>query len=139
VSAARLDRPATLAIGALAALAVIVIAALSAVLAVVAARDGCSGSALEAAPSANAKRAIPAHYLRLYQQAASVSAVPWPVLAAIGAIESDHGRSRAPGVRSGVNRYGCCAGTMQFNTRDGPPSTWERYSVDGNHDGTEDV
>ena len=65
--------------------------------------------------------------------------MPWSVLAAIGSIETDHGRSRAPGVRSGVNRHGCCAGPMQFNTRDGPPSTWQRYGVDGNHDGTTDV
>ena len=28
---------------------------------------------------------------------------------------------------------------MQFNTRDGPPSTWDRYAVDGNHDGTKDI
>ena len=65
--------------------------------------------------------------------------VPWQVLAAIGAIETDHGRSDAPGVRSGVNRFGCCAGPMQFNLTDGPPSTWQRYGVDGNHDGTTDL
>jgi transglycosylase-like protein with SLT domain len=57
------------------------------------------------------------------------------VLAAIGAIESDHGRSTAPGVRSGVNAFGCCAGPMQFNLTNGPPSTWQTYRVDGNHDG----
>jgi hypothetical protein len=51
----------------------------------------------------------------------------WAVLAAIGKVESDHGRSRAPGVRSGVNRFGCCAGPMQFNVRNGPPSTWDTY------------
>jgi hypothetical protein len=28
---------------------------------------------------------------------------------------------------------------MQFNLRDGPPSTWQRYRVDGNHDGVKDV
>ena len=28
---------------------------------------------------------------------------------------------------------------MQFNTRDGPPSTWERYGSDANHDGTKDI
>jgi hypothetical protein len=49
------------------------------------------------------------------------------VLAAVGKVESDHGRSPAPGVRSGVNWAGCCAGPMQFNLRDGPPSTWARY------------
>jgi len=131
--------PATLAIGATVATAVIGMAALSAVLAVVAARDICSGSALDAAPSARAGRSIPGRYLRLYRQAARVSRMPWPVLAAIGSIESDHGRSRAPGVRSGLNRHGCCAGPMQFNLRDGPPSTWERYGVDGNHDGAKDI
>jgi len=28
---------------------------------------------------------------------------------------------------------------MQFNLRDGPPSTWDRYGVDGNRDGTTDI
>ena len=28
---------------------------------------------------------------------------------------------------------------MQFNTRDGPPSTWDRYGTDGNHDGTKNI
>jgi hypothetical protein len=28
---------------------------------------------------------------------------------------------------------------MQFNLRDGPPSTWAQYRTDGNHDGTKDV
>jgi transglycosylase-like protein with SLT domain len=65
--------------------------------------------------------------------------VPWAILAGIGSIETDHGHSPTPGVRSGVNSYGCCSGPMQFNTRDGPPSTWDRYGVDGNHDGTKDT
>ena len=130
---------ATLAIGATAAMALIGMAALSAVLAVVVARDSCSGSGLEAAPSADSGRSIPGRYLRLYRQAANEAGVPWPVLAAIGSIETDHGRSRAPGVRSGVNRHGCCAGPMQFNLRDGPPSTWERYGLDGNDDGSKDI
>ena len=82
---------------------------------------------------------VPANYLRLYRLAARGSGVPWTVLAAIGSIETDHGRSRAPGVLSGLNRHGCCAGPMQFNVRDGPPSTWARYGVDGNHDGATDI
>jgi membrane-bound lytic murein transglycosylase B len=28
---------------------------------------------------------------------------------------------------------------MQFNLTDGPPSTWDRYAVDRNHDGHQDV
>ena len=55
-------------------------------------------------------------------------------LAGIGAVETNHGRSTAAGVRSGVNTFGCCAGPMQFSII-GTPSTWERYGVDGNHDG----
>ena len=99
----------------------------------------CAGAAAEAAPTAHAEHSIPARYLTLYRQAGRQYAVPWPVLAAIGSIETDHGRSRAPGVRSGVNSFGCCAGPMQFNLRDGPPSTWDRYGVDGDRDGNRDV
>jgi len=74
-----------------------------------------------------ARAGIPARYLVLYQREGRRYGVPWTVLAAIGKVESDHGRSSAPGVRSGVNRFGCCAGPMQFNLTNGPPSTWDRY------------
>jgi len=139
VTPAGTKAPATLTFGAVVSLAVLGLAALSAVLAVIAARDSCSGSAIQADPSSGAKQSIPGRYLRLYREAAGASGVPWPVLAAIGSIETDHGRSRAPGVRSGLNRRGCCAGPMQFNLRDGPPSTWERYGVDGDDDGVTDI
>src|SRR5829696_7820447 len=102
-------------------------------------RETCSGdSGAGTPPSATADRTIPADYVTLYQQAGAAYAVPWTILAAIGAIESDHGRSHASGVQSGVNLFGCCAGPMQFNLRDGPPSTWQRYRVDGDGDGTLD-
>src|SRR4051794_5626940 len=99
---------------------------------------GACGSHGGAAASELAKRTIPAEYAELYQRAGAAYGVPWPVLAAIGAIESDHGRSQAPGVQSGVNAFGCCAGPMQFNIKDGPPSTWQRYRVDGDRDGDTD-
>ncbi|MEO8690019.1 MAG: lytic transglycosylase domain-containing protein [Solirubrobacteraceae bacterium] len=139
MSAEAIKPSATLTIGAIVAAAVIALAALSALLAVVAAQGACSGAGLEARPSSEAKRGIPPSYLTLYQQAGRAYSLPWPVLAAIGSIETDHGRSRAPVVRAGVNRRGCCAGPMQFNLRDGPPSTWERYGTDANHDGTRNV
>ena len=76
---------------------------------------------------------IPRRYLSIYAQAASACrALTWQVLAGIGKVESDHGRSRAPGVRSGVNSFGCCAGPMQFNLRNGPPSTWDTWGRGGN-------
>ena len=85
-------------------------------------------------PSAGARAEIPAAYLRLYQEAGRRYGIdPW-VLAGIGSIETEHGRSRAPGVDSGVNAHGCCAGPMQFSVV-GASSTWDRYGVDGNDDG----
>jgi hypothetical protein len=84
-----------------------------------------------ARPSPAARADIPARYLALYRQAGAGARwdgyAAWAVLAGIGKVESDHGRSSAPGVRSGVNRFGCCAGPMQFNLRNGPPSTWDTY------------
>jgi len=105
------------------------------ILSVLIGQSGCLRTHAQALPSANAERGIPAAYLTLYQRAGREYALPWQVLAGIGSIETDHGRSSAPGVRSGVNSYGCCAGPMQFNLRDGPPSNWDRYGVDGNRDG----
>jgi len=84
-----------------------------------------------AAPSRTARAGIPPLYLRLYREASAGEVwgglEAWAVLAGIGQIESGHGQSRAPGVRSGVNAFGCCAGPMQFNLRNGPPSTWDTY------------
>ncbi len=77
---------------------------------------------------------IPADYLALYVTAAGTCPqLRWQVLAGIGKVESDHGRSPAPGVRSGINAFGCCSGPMQFNIRNGPPSTWDSYG-DGHPD-----
>jgi len=76
---------------------------------------------------------IPPDYLRLYQQAGQEYGIPWPILAGIGKAESDHGRSTAPGVRSGANSAGAM-GPMQFLG-----TTWNAYGVDGNGDGMANV
>jgi len=83
--------------------------------------------------SALALADIPRRYLGLYTTTAAAACprLTWPTLAAIGKLESDHGRSTAPGVHAGVNRHGCCAGPMQFNIRNGPPSTWDAYGHGG--------
>lgn len=86
--------------------------------------------------SAFALRDIPPSYLDHYQAAADSHGIDWAVLAAIGKIESDHGRLRAPGVRAGVNSYGCCGGPMQFWIAPPHPNTWDAYGVDGDGDGT---
>src|SRR4051812_42024863 len=85
-------------------------------------------------PSAVARGDIPSRYLELYEAAGERYGIdPW-ILAAIGSIETDHGRSTAPGVRSGVNTFGCCGGPMQFSLI-GSPSTWDSYGLDGDGDG----
>jgi len=59
-----------------------------------------------------ARAEIPSPYLRLYLDAGRRYGIdPW-ILAAIGSIETNHGQSTAPGVRSGAN---ACAGPMQFS------------------------
>ena len=93
-------------------------------------------------PSAEARADIPPEYMAFYRAAAEEAGIDWAVLAAIGKIESDHGRSPAPGVRSGQNRHGCCAGPMQFFTNKrmaGGRTTWDAYGRDANGDGRIDV
>lgn len=65
-------------------------------------------------PSAAAVGDIPAAQLALYRAAArTCPGLDWAVLAAVGKVESDHGRSRLPGVRAGANSAGA-RGPMQF-------------------------
>lgn len=67
-----------------------------------------------AAPSPEAVSDIPESMLVLYQKAAPVCpGLDWSVLAGIGKIETDHGRSTLPGVSSGENFAGA-GGPMQF-------------------------
>lgn len=92
------------------------------------------GGDKNSSPTPHAVADIPPELLPVYQQAAKdTCGMPWGVLAAIGSVESDHGRSQLPGVHSGANSAGA-EGPMQFM-----PATWAAYGVDGNRDGTTDV
>ena len=76
---------------------------------------------------------IPADLVGVYASAAATCpGLDWTVLAAIGKIESNHGRSTLPGVHSGQNSAGA-GGPMQFLA-----ATWAAYGVDGNDDGVAD-
>jgi hypothetical protein len=58
-------------------------------------------------PSTNALTDIPPGYLTLYRNAATVCpGLDWAILAAIGKIETNHGRSHLPGVHEGENTAG---------------------------------
>src|SRR3954452_2411065 len=101
------------------------------------------------APSQAALADVPPLYLQTYQAAGAGYGVGWEYLAAIGTVETDHGRSTQPGVTRGTNSYGCCAGQMQICVIDGCPGrgpraldlraaqagTWRTVGVDGNGDG----
>jgi hypothetical protein len=91
-----------------------------------------SGGAASSAP-ASATGDIPPNLLALYVRGAASCGMPWEVLAAVGKVETDHGRSTQPGVHSGTNRAGA-AGPMQFLG-----STWTAYGRDGDGDGDRDV
>lgn len=82
-----------------------------------------SGAASEATASG-----IPVNFLKLYRAAAATcSGLPWPVLAAVGQVESGHGSNMGPSSSGAM-------GPMQFL-----PSTFAAYAVDGDGDGDKDI
>jgi cell wall-associated NlpC family hydrolase len=87
-------------------------------------------------PSDDARRDIPASYLAMYQRSADACpGLPWAVLAAIGKVETNHGRLRAPGVTEGANFAGA-AGPMQMGIGVGAAGdAFWRFAIDGNADG----
>ncbi|MFD1500781.1 lytic transglycosylase domain-containing protein [Streptosporangium lutulentum] len=70
----------------------------------------------------------PGSYLELYRLSAGVCpGLSWTVLAAIGQVESSHGRNNGPSSAG-------AQGPMQFM-----PATWKAYGVDGDADGVADI
>jgi membrane-bound lytic murein transglycosylase B len=120
--------------------------------------------------SALAADGIPSTALSAYQQAAQwedavdpACGITWPLLAAIGRVESDHGRfagavlhtdgtSTPPVIGIPLNGHGTALirdtdggrldGDTVYDRAVGPmqfiPSTWAAYGVDANHDGRAD-
>jgi soluble lytic murein transglycosylase-like protein len=95
--------------------------------ALAAARLAAARAGAGAARSATA-RGIPPAYLALYRSAAATCpGLDWHVLAAIGQVESGHGRNVGPSSAG-------AQGPMQFL-----PSTFAAYAVDGDGDGDRDI
>lgn len=88
--------------------------------------DAAAAAATGAAGSAAAHAdviPIPAAYLTYYQGAArTCPGMSWTLLAAVGQVESGHGRNNGPSSAGAV-------GPMQFR-----PRTFDAFAVDGNHD-----
>ncbi len=72
-----------------------------------------------APPSTAALADIPAAYLDLYRQAGAAFGLPWELLAAVGKVESDHGRNPAAYQPNSAG----AVGPMQFE-----PATFAAYS-----------
>jgi len=102
---------------------------------------GMGGTVVPPPPAAgpNQSARIPRPYLRWYRRAARRFGIDWRVLAAIGHNESDHGRSRARGVASGLNAARCCAGPMQLCRVRACGDVWHHYGRDPNRDGSASI
>jgi hypothetical protein len=85
-------------------------------------------------PSPAAVSDIPAEYLELYQSAGAAYGIPWEVLAGVGKVECDHGRSNHPACsQQGAENFAGAGGPMQFLA-----GTWAAYGVDADGDGHAD-
>jgi cell wall-associated NlpC family hydrolase len=81
------------------------------------------GQGAQPPPSSDAKDSIPANYLALFKSTGAKYGVPWVILAGIGEVESDDGRSKLPGVHSHWNAFGA-AGPMQIGVTGASGNTW---------------
>ena len=94
----------------------------------IAAERAAAAAAATSASSEVTVSGIPKSFLALYQAAATTCpGLAWPVLAAIGQVESGHGSNTGPSSAGAM-------GPMQFL-----PSTFAAYAVDGNGDGAADI
>lgn len=87
--------------------------------------------------SGNAANSIPTNYVAYYKAAGAKYGIPWSVLAGVGKLETDHGRSKLPGVTSGrtTPRAARCSSyrapgkptqsTARNTTPNCPATTWE--------------
>jgi len=92
-----------------------------------AAGAGCpspaSSKATQPVATTAAHNSIPANYLSWFQKVGQQYGVPWVILAGIGEVESDDGRSNLPGVHSAQNGFGA-AGPMQIGIGGAAGNTW---------------
>jgi len=112
--------------------------------------SGQNGTAAQPVASTSARNSIPSNYLALFRSIGAHYRVPWVILAGIGKVESDDGRTTLPGVHSGANPFGA-AGPMQIGVGGAAGNTWggapvhpagehvSGVAADANADGTASV
>jgi cell wall-associated NlpC family hydrolase len=100
--------------------------------------------------SSDARNSIPSNYLSLFQEMGKRYGLPWVILAGIGKVESDDGRSTLPGVHNNANAFGA-AGPMQIGIGGAAGNQWgggpvhpasekvNGVATDGDGDGVADV
>jgi len=118
-----------------------------------AAGAGCSGQQTGTAgqpPAGDKAKSIPSDYLTWYKKVGQQYGVPWTILAGIGTVESNNGRTTLPGVHSGQNGFGA-AGPMQIGIEGASGNSWggapvhpasqvvRGVATDENGDGTANV
>jgi cell wall-associated NlpC family hydrolase len=84
---------------------------------------GSGQSVSQPGVSAAAANSIPANYLMWYRKVGVQFGLSWTILAGIGKVESDHGRSPLPGVLNGHNAFGA-AGPMQIGITGAAGNQW---------------
>jgi len=82
-----------------------------------------AAAAVQPGVSAAAANSVPANYLKWFQRVGLQYNVPWTVLAGIGKVESDDGRTTLPGVNSNSNSFGA-AGPMQIGIGGASTNVW---------------
>ena len=73
--------------------------------------------------STEAANSIPANYLKWFQKVGLQYNVSWTILAGIGKVESDDGRTTLTGVMNGSNSFGA-AGPMQIGIAGASANSW---------------
>ena len=89
---------------------------------------GANQSVAQPGVSTEAANSIPSNYLTWYRKVGQQYGIPWTVLAGIGKVESDHGRTTLPGVHSGANAFGA-AGPMQIGIEGAAGNAWATFAT----------
>jgi cell wall-associated NlpC family hydrolase len=87
-----------------------------------------AAKAVQPGVSTEAENSIPSNYLKWFQRVGLQYNVPWTVLAGIGKVESNDGRTTLPGVTSGSNAFGA-AGPMQIGIDGASTNSWGGAAV----------